>query len=183
LLRAAQRVALSTWGPGLNTRALAPVGRPSSRASRAWEHSSRPRDKANLACSRMSQGPGPARSNSKTRGSGQGNRVRGMKGRSPLLPSEPFDHHGRVWVRGRTAVGRELGDLLKRLPPRRMTGRSCREFLYCYSVRSRWNPASAQALSRGSAPKASTGPRAPAGRTPSAAALPAAHASIGAVNE
>jgi hypothetical protein len=32
-------------------------------------------------------------------------------------------------------------------------------------------------------PKASTGPSAPAGRTPCAAALPAAQASIGAVNE
>jgi hypothetical protein len=61
------------WVPGLNTRAPDPVSRPSSSASRAWERSSRPRNKANLACSRVSQVQGPARSNSKTCGPGQGN--------------------------------------------------------------------------------------------------------------
>jgi hypothetical protein len=48
---------------------------------------------------------------------------------------------------------------------------------------SRENPASAQALSRLSSPKASTGPGAPAGPTACAAALPAAQARTDAVNE
>src|SRR6266545_4456101 len=48
---------------------------------------------------------------------------------------------------------------------------------------SREKPALAQALSRLPSPKASTGPRAPAGPTPWAAAWPAAQARIAAVKE
>jgi RimJ/RimL family protein N-acetyltransferase len=47
----------------------------------------------------------------------------------------------------------------------------------------RQKPALAQARSRSASPKASAGPTAPGGRTPSAAARAAAQASIGAVNE
>ena len=58
-----------------------------------------------------------------------------------------------------------------------------RDFGYPGAAGSRRNPAAAHADSSSRAPNASTGPSAPAARTPSVAVLPAAQARTSAVNE